>query len=81
MIVVDGFLEGRVSQSVPVRKIFCYDGSAGFVFLRVVVGVWVGWGSGGGGRSGGAVKGDGGGDVDLGGAEVGVLEEEGCSGC
>ena len=35
----------------------------------------------GGGGSGGAVEGDGGGDVDLGGAEMGVLEEEGGSGC
>ena len=35
----------------------------------------------GGGGSGGAVEGDGRGDVDLGGAEMGVLEEKGGPGC
>jgi len=81
MVVVDGFLESRVGESVPVRKVFGYDGGAGFVFLGVVLGVGVGCAGVGGGGSRGAVEGDRGGDVDLGGAEMGVLEEEGGSGC
>ena len=82
MVVVDGGLQGVVSEGVAVGEVFCDDGGAGFVFLGEVVGVVVGGcGGGGGGGSGGSVEGDGGGDMDLGGAEVGVLEEEGCSGC
>lgn len=81
VVIVDSGLEGLVGEGVAVGEIFGEDSSAGFVFLGEVMGVGVRGGGGGGGGSGSAVEGDGGGDADLGGAEVGVLEEEGCSGC
>ena len=72
----DGALDGRVGEGVPVREVFGHDAGAGLVFLGDVGGVVRGGGDGCGGsaevgQSGGA------GNGHLGGAELGVVEEEG----
>ena len=76
MLVVerDGLLQGGVADDIAVRKVFSDDAGAGFVFLRNVVLVLGGVvGSGGAaGCLGGGVAGY----LDLGGSELGVVEEE-----
>lgn len=75
----DGFLDGAVGEDVAVREVLGYDAGAGLVFLGdgVIFGGGHGFFGGGGGGGGEVADGGSGGDVDLGGPELGVIEEEG----
>lgn len=77
----DGFLDGAVGEHVAVREVLGYDAGAGLVFLGDLVAFFgsggEGFFGGSGGGGGKVANGGGGGDVHLGGAELGVVEEEG----
>jgi len=76
----DGFLDGAVGEDVAVREVLGYDAGAGLVFLGdgvILGGGGNGFFGGGGGGGGELADGGSGGDVDLGGAELGAIEKEG----
>jgi hypothetical protein len=70
----DGALKARVGDEVAVGEVLCEDSGARLLLLCDLVRVAVGVG---GGRAVVVVVGLAGGDGDFGGAELGVVEEEG----
>lgn len=76
----DGFLDGAVGEDVAVREVLGYDAGAGLVLLGdgvIFGGGGNGFFGGGGGGGGEVADGGSGGDVDLRGPQLGVIEEEG----
>lgn len=82
LVQADRLLNRGVADGVPVREVLCDDARARLVFLRDVVPVFVfgvpaAAAAAAGGAAGDVVEGLGGFDVDGGGAELGLVEEEG----